>query len=135
MPMGEQVSAILGIYIKALRIENTNRYHPQPNLIDGKMRKSIIFFTIIFSFSSYANVIKYPERAESLRIDGNVSIIYDIDNNGNVNNIRVLNAEPKYVFERSVVKQISRWKFPRNDEKKNIELNVIFDANQKFSSK
>lgn len=100
-----------------------------------KMRKSIIFFTIIFSFSSYANVIKYPERAESLRIDGNVSIIYDIDNNGNVNNIRVVNAEPKYVFERSVVKQISRWKFPRNDEKKNVELNVIFDANHKFTSK
>lgn len=100
-----------------------------------KMRKSIIFFTIIFTFSSYANVIKYPERAESLRIDGNVSIIYDIDNNGKVNNIRVVNAEPKYVFERSVVKQISRWKFPRNDEKKNIELNVIFDANHKFTSK
>lgn len=99
------------------------------------MRKLIIFFTIVFSFSSSANVIKYPERAESLRIDGNVSVIYDVDINGNVNNIRVVNAEPKYVFERSVVKQVSKWKFPRNDEKKNVELNVIFDANHKFSSK
>ena len=38
-------------------------------------------FALFFSFSSSANVIHYPERAEALRIDGKVKLIYDIDVN------------------------------------------------------
>lgn len=70
-----------------------------------------------------------------MRIDGAVSLIYDIDVNGKVNNIRVIKSNPDYVFDRSVVKQVSKWEFPKNEEKKDVELNIIFDANHRVSKK
>ncbi|WP_336715202.1 TonB family protein [Pantoea ananatis] len=99
------------------------------------MRMVLCLLALFFSFSSSANVIHYPERAEALRIDGAVSLIYDIDVNGKVNNIRVVKSNPDYVFDRSVVKQMSKWEFPKNEEKKDVELNIIFDANHRISKK
>ncbi|MCK0554303.1 TonB family protein [Pantoea ananatis] len=99
------------------------------------MRIIITCFLLFLSFSSSANVIKYPQRAESLRIDGTVKLLYDIDVNGSVINVRIIKSEPEHIFDRTVVKQISKWKFPKNESKKDVELNIIFDANHKFSSK
>lgn len=94
------------------------------------MNKNIFFALLMaLSFGSEANTIKYPVRAEKLRIDGEVSVLYDINNNGRVENIRLLNADPPYVFDRSVRKQISYWKFPAGEPKKNEPLKILFKAN------
>lgn len=86
-------------------------------------------FLFALAFSSEANVIKYPQRAQNLRIDGEVSVLYDIDQSGKVSNIRLIKAEPPYVFDRSVRKQISYWNFTPGEPRKDELLNIIFKAN------
>jgi len=81
------------------------------------------------AFTVEANVIKYPVRAENLRIGGEVNVLYDINNNGRVENVRFTRAEPPYVFDRSVRKQISYWKFPAGAARKDELLKIIFKAN------
>lgn len=92
-----------------------------------KLILPIIF--MVASISSEANVIKYPVRAENLRIDGEVNVIYDINKLGKVENVRLIRAEPPYVFDRSVRKQISYWKFPAGAARKDERIKIIFKAN------
>ncbi|WP_051337930.1 TonB family protein [Pantoea sp. AS-PWVM4] len=84
---------------------------------------------LILSNAASANSIKYPERAERLRINGIVDVLYDINKEGRAENIRVLNAEPKYVFEGSVRKDIGHWEFPPEKPQKDINLHIVFKAN------
>ncbi|MDU1575437.1 MAG: TonB family protein [Pantoea sp.] len=89
-------------------------------------------FPMIFmmsAFSAEANVIKYPARAENLRIGGEVNVLYDINKSGRVENVRLTKAEPLYVFERSVRKQMSYWKFPIGEARKDEKLKILFKAN------
>ncbi|WP_293649702.1 TonB family protein [uncultured Pantoea sp.] len=89
-------------------------------------------FPVFFMFAIFnadANIIKYPVRAENLRIDGEVNVLYDVNRNGRVENIRLISAEPPDVFDRSVRKQISYWKFTSGKAKKNEQLKIIFKAN------
>ncbi|MDU5837137.1 MAG: TonB family protein [Pantoea sp.] len=81
------------------------------------------------AFTTEANVIKYPVRAENLRIDGEVNVLYDINKKGIVENIRVISAEPPDVFDRSVRKQISYWKFSPGNVRKDEQLKILFKAN------
>ncbi|WP_312828577.1 TonB family protein [Pantoea anthophila] len=83
---------------------------------------------ITMSASVHAeNKITYPDRAEKLRFGGEVQLVYDVTPQGNVSNIRILNAYPKYLFDREVRRQISFWKFPKNSPKKDAPLKIIFN--------
>lgn len=93
------------------------------------MNKLFCALIMFVTFGSDANVIKYPTRAENLRIEGEVNVLYDINNNGSVDNVRLVKAEPPYVFDRSVRNQISHWKFPAGEARKDESLKVIFKAN------
>ncbi|ORM66135.1 TonB family protein [Pantoea rwandensis] len=94
------------------------------------MRKLLFLTLILFSaISSAANIIHYPERAEKLRIDGEVNVLYDVNERGTPENIRVLTASPKYVFDRDVQKQIATWRYPSGNPERDIPLRVIFKAN------
>ncbi|MBD9642935.1 TonB family protein [Pantoea sp. PNT02] len=94
------------------------------------MRKIIFVLIILFSSLAYAaNVISYPDRPEKLRISGEVNVLYDITNRGRVENIRLVSAEPEYVFNRSVKKQLSFWKYQEGKPQTDVPLRVIFKAN------
>lgn len=84
---------------------------------------------LILSKAASANSIKYPERAERLRIDGEVTVLYDVNAQGRTENIRVISAQPQYVFSRSVKKQIAQWKYPAGHKETDIPLRVIFTSN------
>lgn len=92
-----------------------------------KLVSPILF--MLAAFNAEANIIKYPVRAENLRIDGEVNVLYDISQNGRVENVRFISADPPYVFERSVRKQMSYWKFATGDARKNEKLIIQFKAN------
>lgn len=94
------------------------------------MRKLITALLFVFSTVVYAeNNITYPERAEMLRIAGQINVVYDISPEGKTDNIRVISVNPKYVFDREVKKQISTWHYPPNEPQKNVALRVIFKVN------
>lgn len=93
------------------------------------MRNFVMVLLFVFStFVHAGNNITYPERAEMLRIGGEVNVIYDISPEGKTENIRVISVKPKYVFDREVKKQIATWKYPKNSPQKDVSLRVLFKA-------
>lgn len=94
------------------------------------MHKYLILALSFFScISSAANVIHYPERAERLRIDGKINVLYDVNESGKTENIRVISASPRYVFDRDIKKQIAAWRYPSGKAESDVPLRVIFKAN------
>lgn len=92
------------------------------------MRFIIIIAFLLMSNASNGmdNKIKYPERALELNFSGFVDIIYDIDNSGMVENVRIIKSEPKYVFDRSVDSQVKKWRFMKGGAKKDVPLKIVF---------
>ncbi|WP_110330241.1 TonB family protein [Pantoea sp. JKS000250] len=91
------------------------------------MKNILTALLITLSTSVHAeNKITYPDRAEKLRFGGEVELVYDVSPEGNVRNVRILNVYPKYLFDREVRRQISSWKFPKNEPKKDVPLKIIF---------
>lgn len=91
------------------------------------MKHILTALLIILSASVHAeNKITYPDRAEKLRFGGEIELVYDISPEGAVSNIRILNVHPEYLFDREVRQQMSFWKFPTNDPKKDVPLKIIF---------
>lgn len=94
------------------------------------MRKFITALLFFLSMAVHAdNKITYPERAEMLRIGGEVNVAYDISREGKTENIRIISVNPKYVFDRDVKRQIATWNYPKNDPQKDVVLRVVFKAN------
>ncbi len=54
---------------------------------------------------------RYPLYAAQNHIEGFVLFVFDIDSEGNPQNIRVLKSEPEGVFERHALASIEQWKF------------------------
>jgi protein TonB len=53
----------------------------------------------------------YPLRARRLGIEGRVRVSFLVETSGNVDQIKILEAEPAGVFESSVRQCVSRWRF------------------------
>ncbi|WP_158379881.1 TonB family protein [Candidatus Williamhamiltonella defendens] len=67
----------------------------------------------------------YPARALAFRIEGKVKVQYDIDDQGRVKNIRLLESDPPHIFERNVKTAMKKWKFQANPFKDCVTV-IIF---------
>ncbi|PLR40697.1 hypothetical protein CYR55_05300 [Chimaeribacter californicus] len=95
------------------------------------MKPYLVAIAAMLPLLTYAkdNSLSYPRRAEALRIDGHVKVIYDVNNKGVVENIRFIEASPKHSFEKSIREQMRHWHFKANDAKRDVPLDVTFKAN------
>lgn len=59
----------------------------------------------------------YPRQARLKNLDGFVSLSFDINEQGQVININVLEANPKRVFEKAAIQALKKWQFPVKDGK------------------
>ena len=91
-----------------------------------KTSMALLFALILTGCSVGPNKVTYPTRAGDLRVSGNVSVLYDISEEGRTTNIRVLNAEPKNYFERTVKQDVSKWHFAKDSPRKDVRLDVSY---------
>lgn len=61
----------------------------------------------------YREAPRYPRQAMARRQEGWVELAFEVDAEGKVlaDTIRVLDAEPKHLFERAARRAIARWRF------------------------
>lgn len=54
---------------------------------------------------------KFPAKASRDGIEGWVQLSFDINELGNVENVKVINAQPKRVFDREARKALRKWRY------------------------
>ena len=53
----------------------------------------------------------YPIRAKRRKIEGFVTVEFLVTNTGQVEQIKIIEAEPQGVFEKNVIESVSKWRF------------------------
>lgn len=70
----------------------------------------------------------YPNRARALNQEGSVEVMFDVNSNGKLENIRIINATPKNLFEEEVKRALKKWQYERKASQ-NIRLTINFRLN------
>ena len=70
---------------------------------------------------------EYPQEAIRRNIsEGNVIARLDIDEKGNVTEVKIVEAKPPRIFDREVIRALMQWKFQPDGEKYIGEIEVDF---------
>lgn len=71
---------------------------------------------------------EYPARAQRRGLEGYVEVRFTIRADGSVDgdSLRVIDAEPRNVFERAAMRAISRWQFPESSSPREARQRLVF---------
>ena len=58
-----------------------------------------------------AKPLKYPRRAERLGAEGYVSVAFDVDEAGEVVDLRIIDSKPKILFDKAAITYFKKMRF------------------------
>lgn len=87
--------------------------------------------------NEYPSIIKqvkayYPVYAFKNRIEGQVEVGFDVDAEGKVREMRIIKSEPQHLFDDSVIRAVSQWRYEKNKPAKNMHTTVKFKINSYY---
>lgn len=56
-------------------------------------------------------VLKYPRRAQRMEIEGYVVLSFDINEDGDLVDLRVDESKPRLIFDKAATQYMQKWKF------------------------
>ncbi|WP_063991175.1 TonB family protein [Serratia marcescens] len=75
----------------------------------------------------------YPIYAYDNKIEGYAKVRYDVDKDGKVSEIRIVESSPRGLFENALVMAMSKWRFEKNKPYKNLEITIRFKMSSPIS--
>lgn len=105
----------------------------------GKIARSVVLGLGAWAFAlaavagpSDASVVsrvdpEFPREAVQAGAEkGKVKARMTVDGSGEVTRVEILDAAPRRVFDRAVVKTLSQWKFNAGNDGRTVEIDVNF---------
>jgi len=72
----------------------------------------------------------YPYYALSHHIEGYVRFAFDVDAEGKVSEMRILQSEPRGLFEPYVIAAVSQWRYEKHKPVKDLQMTIRFRLQQ-----
>jgi protein TonB len=89
---------------------------------------------ITVSFGAYAQLVpvskvapEFPREAQLASVEkGRVKARLTVDATGEVTRVDIVEANPRRVFDRAVVRSLSQWRYERGAEGRTVEVELDF---------
>ena len=70
---------------------------------------------------------EFPKEAAQAGVDrGHVKVRLSLEASGEVSRVEILEANPRRIFDRAVVKTMTQWRFNAGDANRAVEMDVDF---------
>lgn len=69
---------------------------------------------------------EYPRGAERRELEGAVSLQFDVNDAGKVENVEVTDATVPGVFDKAAIKALNQWKFAKGSPDSGINVTINF---------
>lgn len=73
---------------------------------------------------------EWPRKAMTEGITGHVSMELEINEEGYVTDVEVVDAEPEEVFDKAAYRAVRQWRFPEQDEPVIAEQTIRFELEE-----
>lgn len=121
---------------KSRKSAKSARHAVRQDVVADKMADQVVASKIADGthYSSTPSAISrrhpdYPRRAQDMKIEGKVVVVYDIDQRGNVINIRIIEAKPSNIFNQSVRRAMGLWKYEPKPAK-DLKITIVFNRDK-----
>ncbi|VTM12053.1 transport protein TonB [Raoultella terrigena] len=64
--------------------------------------------------------------ASANRLTGYVRVVYDVNAQGKIEELRIVDSQPRYLFDEAVVRAMAQWEFEKNKPYNNMEMRFRF---------
>ncbi|MEM9810308.1 MAG: energy transducer TonB [Pseudomonadota bacterium] len=68
----------------------------------------------------------YPRAAERRDLEGYVIVSIDVDSDGNVTKVSVIDADNPGIFDSAAMRAVERWKFSSGDPVTGMKKKIVF---------